>query len=298
MTTFEPYDAAISIERSLRQLLDHAYRRAFGPDWYDELSNTKIRDNARKSRAAFEAVADDEARVAGATSELDFTRLEDLVIMARKEWTPLEEALGDERDIDPLLRRVIEYRNDVMHGRGLPASARDILSGVAVELQNRIGRYMSEQHPTGTFYPRVAAASDSRGRVATAEKLSSWASRRVVYVDVDVLVGLGERVEIEATFVDPHDRELEVIAMPDLSSGFQQHLDRGETIAHHESIPSGGTVRVAYTFTEVRHQYVTISARVRGVEHHQHGRDGADVHVSFPFEVLPPAPEGVNDSDE
>lgn len=287
MTTYQPYDAAVAVERSLRQLLDYVFSKHLGNDWYERLSNTQIRGRADVARVAFEEVASREGREAVTASKLDFTRLDDLAVMARKEWPLIEPVLGPLADIRPLLDRAATYRNDVMHGRQLPTSAREILSGVAVELQNRIGTFMSEQDPTGAYFPRLTTASDSYGRIATSEQLASARTGMVHVTSRAKVVYLGESIELEATAVDPEKRDIEWTMAANLSSGFDWELESGTK--RYERVRSGEPVRFIHTFTKVNaSQGLSLIGRAVDARYYQHGEGGGDVVATFQYQVLPP----------
>lgn len=287
MTTYEPYEATVAIERSLRQILERVFRESLGEGWYVELSNSTIQRRAGVARGAFEELADREGREASSASVLDFTRLQDLLVMARKRWDLLEPALGELSDIDPLLVRAANYRNDVMHGRPLPPPARDILSGVAVELQNKIGAYMSDHGPTGDYFPSITAASDSYGRVATSAALAATRNGLIYIGSGDPkIVHLGDAVEVEVTAVDPEDRDLEWISSKNLSYDFNWELRQGGGCRR---VRSGEPVRFTHTFTRVRSSAsLSIIGRAVGAEYHQHDEGGSDVAAMFMFQVLPP----------
>lgn len=286
VTTFEPYDAAVAIERSLRQLLDRVFSEHLGADWYQQLSNATIRRQADTARAAYESVAREEGREAMIASELDFTRLDDLLVMARKQWLLLRDALGPLEDMNPFLARAAAYRNDVMHGRTLPASARDMLSGIALELQNKIGAFMSELDPAGGYFPRITAAFDSFGRVATSGQLAAATTGTVNIVAEPKVVHIGDSVEVEVTAVDPEGRDLEWLVNTNWTLNFSHELEHG---AAAQRVRSGEPVRFTHTFERVVATVgLYVLGRVCGAEHHQHGEGAADVAATFAYQVLPP----------
>ncbi|WP_019137643.1 hypothetical protein [Cellulomonas massiliensis] len=295
MTTYTPHEAVVAMERGLRQLLEVVYTAdaSLGPGWHQTMTTKQIDGRASKARERYVLRSISQGMEPGFTSVLDFVELSALVEFLRNRWDLLEDVLGPEPEMGPLLDRAVAWRHDAMHGRALPASARDMLSGIAVEIQNRIGRFMNERDAAGLFYPALTAAGDSTNRQASAEQIAQ--NPAVIVFSTPRLVRVGDSVELSATASDPQGRDLEWIASP--SYGSFDFCEPGVSPGVLRT-PSG--VGVVYPFGFVdglrsRNATIHLYGRAVGSDHYQEAGLAHDVRVSFAFHVLPgeaPRPAG------
>ena len=210
--------------------------------------------------------------------------------MAKKEWALVQPALGVQADMVPILERACAYRHGSAHSRRLPAPARDLLSGIAFEIQNRVNKFLSTQDEAGSFFPRVTEVSDSTGRQASTRDLAETHASICLYGTPHVR--LGETVEVEVTAVDPQNRQLEWMCTDVSTTDFSCAQGIEPPLTHATALrvtDSGATYREQWTFNRMGSPFeLWVLGRAVGAAHHQHGADGADVLVRLPFRILPP----------
>lgn len=159
MAHVEPSVALVKLERALRRVMQHTYHEHFKDDWLKRISTDE-------QRACWEARATEEEkkrtkRGAAVTpsSGLEFAHLAELRAILKKEWSPVAPALGAHKevgtmleraaDIEALLKRFDDLRNTVAHSRDLLPFEKDLLSGIAGDIENRVTIYMSSKDASG-----------------------------------------------------------------------------------------------------------------------------------------------------
>jgi hypothetical protein len=137
--------------------------------------------------------------------EINYAEFFELQEIADKHWDLLQPALGKKKETQPLLKRFGDLRNSVAHSRELLPFERELLSGIAGEIRNRVTIFMSTQDPGGDFYPRIESIRDSFGNlVETFRPEPSLATG----VETGVTLRPGDAVTFDCRGTDPQGREL------------------------------------------------------------------------------------------
>lgn len=157
----DPEIALTTAERALRRLMESAYRKEFGDDWLARV--------AEEGKPAEWATRLDRERVKSRTrgevqpSErlLDYANLYDLLQIAANHWSPLGPALGRQASFSALLGHLEQLRDPIAHSRPLLPFQRDLVSGIAGYIRNKVTIYMSTQDEHGEYFARMESARDS-----------------------------------------------------------------------------------------------------------------------------------------
>ncbi len=250
----------------------YTYSRAFGTDWLTAVSNSGQRKTWAKRFQDEQGVRPGAAMLP--SEGLAYSDFNDLVVIAGKHWAPLEPALGPKEELLPFLVRFDQLRNSVAHSRGILMFEEDLLSGIAGQLRNQVTIFMSEQDPSGDYYPRIELITDSFGnQVAPDPGASSFSGCDGVSRPNQVL-RVGDTVEFDCIGTDPKDRELHWKVR---SAGFHEQS---------KVAPSGAPVRLRWTAgTTGEMCEVQIHLNSPSQYHRHHGHDGL---VCFVYRVLPP----------
>lgn len=170
MTQLEPFDALTTCERALRQVLTSVLRAKHGDGW-EAKSLPAAKLEKWQGRAEMERVKREKRGVAQTSSNpLDYSEFYDLLKVLSKQWDLVLPCLGKKSETYPLLERFETLRDSVAHGRELLAHERDLMSGIAGEIRNKVTLFMSTQDPSGDYYARIEAVTDSFGFSVDAAK--------------------------------------------------------------------------------------------------------------------------------
>ncbi|MDR6971701.1 hypothetical protein [Leifsonia shinshuensis] len=204
MSLLEPSAALSSFESALRELMLHAYKQAWGDGWLDRVSTEQQRAKWDQRRDASRS----RTRRGVANIErpgLAWCECYELINIVEQNWEPVAAALGDRASTLPLLRRFDALRNDVAHSRPLVPFERDLLSGIAGEIRNRVTLYMSREASAGEIYPRIESVVDSFGNQ---NRPGLDAGTQQSLVRVETILHPGDVVTFECLGWDPEDRPL------------------------------------------------------------------------------------------
>lgn len=278
MSTLSPSEALRTCERALRQLMRHAYRAEWGDDWLAHVASEELRDKwtarkrdetqARASRGVAQLPDD----------ELEYAQLFELRDIAYRHWSPLHPALGDRKETAVLLKRFDRLRNSVAHSRDILPFERDIMSGIAGEIRNKVTIYMSSQDPAGDYFPRIESITDSFGNTFNGSDPNS-PNAFISTIQTGLGLRVGDTVTFDCVGTDPHGREL-------------------EWELHHSNMAQRSTVerargQQATLVWKVEDKHVRINATVvlllTTVDATYHRFNGYDEQVDWIFDsVLPP----------
>lgn len=196
--------AVVALERALRYLMSAEYCRAYGESWLDRVTTSEQREKWAGRR-------DDEIRRRpGVTipplAGLEYSETYELIEIARVQWAPLATALGRQRRILPLLEHFERVRNTASHSRDLVTFERELLSGIAGEIKNKVTIHMTTQDPAGEFYPRIESVIDGFG---TSISLQTPVTEIAGSASPYTVLHPGDTVTFRCAGSDPHGRRLE-----------------------------------------------------------------------------------------
>lgn len=194
-----------TIERSLRQLIEHVFRHQFGAAWLERITTSTTIEKWTEKRAVEERRRTTRGLVAAPASLLDYSEFYELISICDRNWTNLSVALGEKRDTLALLRRFDQLRNTVAHSRPLVPFEEDLLSGIAGEIRNRVTIYMSAQPSSNEFWARIESVTDSFGNVI--DGLSTVDTSNPVCA-TGITLRVGDIVTFRCNATDPEGREI------------------------------------------------------------------------------------------
>lgn len=205
MANTSPADALSSCESALRQLLTYVLTEKFGAEWLSVIfSHEKLvaltnrhMEEAKKRTTRGVAVIP--------ASLLDYSNFYELVNLAEKHWDLVSPALGKKAVTGALLHRFDDLRNSVAHSRDLLPFERDLLSGIAGEIRNRVTIFMSTQAPSGEHFPRAERITDNFGNAADVEAMLRFSNP---HVQCEQVLHIGDEIKFLCRGWDPHGRPL------------------------------------------------------------------------------------------
>ncbi|HEY0641427.1 MAG TPA: hypothetical protein VGD67_27680 [Pseudonocardiaceae bacterium] len=207
MVILEPSAALATCERALRQLITATATASAGAgaNWITSVAKP---DTIQRwsDRRREEAASRGKRGVAEVDSNLlAYASFFELVAILERSWEAYAPALGRKKETGALLARFDDLRNAVAHNRELLPFERELLSGIAGEIRNRVTIHLSSQDPSGDFYPRIEAVSDSLGNTIDTFELDSPTSGLCATA---VRLSPGDTVVFRCDGVDPQGRDL------------------------------------------------------------------------------------------
>lgn len=209
----EPQVAVATLERALRLLLTRVLRAAWPGDWLERVTTPELLARWRSR------YTDERAKRPGVTTVapvgLDYSELHELIDIADANWDKVAPALGKRHSMVPLLKHFERVRNTASHSRDLMPFERELMSGIAGEIRNKVTIFMSTQDPAGDYYPRMESAHDSFGAtIAVREEMGEIAGL-VPDGSARTVLRVGDVVTFTCTGTDPKGRDLEwTLALP------------------------------------------------------------------------------------
>ncbi|WP_426593822.1 hypothetical protein ACPPVS_18855 [Cellulomonas sp. McL0617] len=205
--TLEPTVAVTTLERTLRQLLSRELRLAWGAGWLERVTTVE-------QRAAWQGRYEQErTRRPGASAVapvgLEYSELYELIAIASTHWDKVAAALGKRAKILPLLEHFERVRNTANHSRELMPSERELMSGIAGEMRNKVTIHVSSQDAAGDYYPRIESASDSFGSAITVWDEVGELAGTVAEPAPRMILQVGDVVTFTCSGTDPKGRDLE-----------------------------------------------------------------------------------------
>lgn len=196
--------AVVALERALRYLMAVEYGRAYGREWLSRVTTPRQREKWAERR-------EDEMRRRPAVTVpplegLEYSETYELIEIAKNHWEPLAAALGKQARTLPLLEHFERVRNTASHSRDLVVFERELMSGVAGEIRNKVTLHMTTEDPAGEFYPRIESVTDSFG---TAITLANTIDEIAGCAEPYTILHPGDTVTFRCSGVDPHRRRLE-----------------------------------------------------------------------------------------
>ncbi|MCS3853342.1 hypothetical protein [Tsukamurella ocularis] len=274
--TLTPGEALATCERALRQLMRVAYRESYKEDWIRKIASD-VQRAAWQDRRAVETRERASRGVALLpTDELEYSQFFELRSIAEKHWEPLSSALGAQKETMVLLKRFDRLRNPVAHSRELLPHERDLLSGIAGEIRNKVTIYMSSQDENGDYFPRIESICDSYGNTFDGGDPNFPGA-----VEAGLKLRVGDVVEFACVGTDPSGREL------------QWSLEHANMSTRAETEFARGSEATLVWRVEPQHVRVraAVVIKLSTVDAEYHRFSGFDQQVDWRFaSVLPPGP--------
>lgn len=268
----DPAEAVATCEQAIRQLVRHVVSSTEGLT-LEALAGEKAISRWRE-RADTEAKKRQPRGVVVTSSELlDYSDLFALIELLHKSWEKFKLALGKEKEVLALLKRLDDMRNTIAHGRELLPFEKELAAGIAGDIRNRVTIYMSSRDEDDDFYPRIESLTDDFGSAADCERtvIHSRAT-----LQTNITLNVGDRVRFVCHGTDPQGRTL----LWRLST---RSLGRTGLTAQGNDVEFEWVVAT----TDVsKSTYVTIELAADGTAYHRwRTHDG---QVAVRYEVKPP----------
>ncbi|MGE4022948.1 hypothetical protein [Mycolicibacterium sp.] len=267
--SIDTYSELVAAETAFREIV----RSAIGDSWVDELAPEKV-DTLREKRDA-----EDKRRDGVIVSQdlLDYTEAYQLESLILKHWDKTGPILKDKRRAEAYLNLMLDVRNTVAHARPVVPYERQLLAGIAGQVQNLISLYRSGSETADAYYASINYVRDSFGVEGRRGGIGNNDERKRLKI--------GQVIELEFSATDPHDREIEW-AFSIYDKGRSKSSDLGTAIG-----TSG--VFIWTVGEEEVGERIDVWASIANESPYQ--RNGAyDDRVCLGYSVSPPVPPRVN----
>jgi len=271
--TFGPHASLTTGEQALRDLITVAMRKQHGETWMQELS-AGVRGKWTQRRAKEEAQRLTRGVVSLPQSDLAYADLDEVIAIVKnpKHWSLFEPALGNRSEALALLDVFSRLRHPVAHTRERVPFEDDLASGIAGYLRNMVTLYMSQEDPSGDYYPRIENVTDSFGKgLDEPEQIS---------VKTGITLIVGQVVTFRCHGTDPQGRPLSWwYSLPPL---YQSHK------------LVGADTELSWTVRDedVKDESSVYIHMASDSSYHRLGY-GVDASCIFYYRVLPPTAPGV-----
>jgi hypothetical protein len=268
-------ESIAAAEVDLRGLIREVLSTRYGESWLDQagLSSDSI------AHASGRLDAERKRRPGTRVSEetIDYLQFYELKTIIEKHWEMFRPILGPKLgEFRTYFDRLNDLRDADAHNRVLLPFERDLVSGIAGEIRNRITIFRSEMGPKREYYPRIESVVDNFG---TAYDFAAEAYPGPVYSDLELTVGT--TVEFDCAGWDPHGRELSWMLRTTNSSG--------ETSVRDEASGTNARLRFSIDSREVGEGLRANLHVTSDGKYHRHGV--YDDWVTFIYHVVPPFDE-------
>ena len=195
-----PDDPLYLVENGLRDLIAEVLKRKYGESWEDHLGCSADRAALWRERREVE-----EHRRTGAVIEqrlLYYSDFYDLGTLVDKHWNDgLSECFGDKRATELYLKRLDGLRNPGAHSRELMQFERNLVSGMADELRQKITLHHSTAGAgePKEYFARIESITDNFGRSTTG---SASGGRGI---EATVMLRVGDQIHFRCSAWDPDD---------------------------------------------------------------------------------------------
>lgn len=261
-----------SAEVDLRGLIRDVLSVSLDSDW---LASAGL--NQRSIDQALERIDAERKRRPGTrTSEeiVDFLQFYELKTIITQHWELFAPILGPKlREFQTYFDRLNDLRDADAHNRELLPFERDLLSGIAGEIRNRITIFRSEMGPKREHYPRIESVSDSFG---TRYAFASGQWQGPVYSELELTVGT--TLEFACAGWDPQGREL-TWALRTMNAG-------NHTIEQDQASGTDVRLKSSISAQDVGEHFRANIYITSSGEYHRHG--GYDDWTTFVYDVTPP----------
>ncbi|MBM7244039.1 hypothetical protein HQO12_16995 [Rhodococcus fascians] len=261
--TIDAYGELVAAETALREVV----RTSIGSSWIDDFDEAKVAGLQAK-------LTEEDKRRDGVTVSqdlLDYTEAYHLESLIIKHWDLTQPILKDKKRTEVYLKLMLSVRNTVAHARPVVPFERQLLAGVAGQIQNLMAVHRSTSDGPDAHYASINYVRDSFG-----EELKSTGVEQSKIPRLKV----GQTVTFECSATDPRGREIE------WRFGWQ-----GNTSAqspHEIGTARGSNVNFEWMVSEDdvgEGCYITVNMRNSSKYHRSYANDGS---VTFRYHVSPP----------
>ncbi|KUI36223.1 hypothetical protein [Mycobacterium sp. GA-2829] len=184
--------------------------------------------------------------------------------------------LKDKKRAEVYLNLMLDVRNTVAHARPVVPHERQLLAGIAGQVQNLISVFRSGSETADAYYASINSVRDSFG--------DEGRRAGVGHGQVRKRLRIGQKVEFEFSATDPHDREIEW-TFRTYNKGLSKAGELGVALGH------DGTFVWTVREEEVGEQ---LDVWVHIANESPYQRNGtSDDKVCFGYSVSPPIPARV-----
>jgi len=262
------YSQLVAAETAFREIV----RSAIGPTWIEDFTAEKVEALEAKR------TEEDKRRDGASVSQdlLDYTEAYHLKSLVLKHWDKTGPILDDKKRAEVYLDAMLDVRNTIAHARPVVPYERQLLAGIAGQIQNLISYYRSGSETADAYYASINYVRDSFGVEVRGGGLGNNRDRKRLKI--------GQVVEFEFSATDPHDR--------DITWTFSLY-DSTQSKATDLGIALGTSGTFVWTVGEkhVGEQVDVYAAIENDSQFQRHGN--SDDSVSFGYAVSPPVPPRV-----
>lgn len=267
--SIDTYSQLVAAETALREIV----RLTMGRSWLEDFTHEKV--------AALEAKRDEEDKrrdgVSVSQDLLDYTEAYHLESLILKHWDKTRPVLQDKKRTEVYLKLLLSVRNTIAHARPVAPFERQLLAGIAGQVQNLISLYRSGSETADAYYASINYVRDSFcDEVIGGDRGAGHLRNRR-------RLQIGQVVAFELSATDPYDREIT----------WNLHLyDSSQAKSTELGIALGSEAIFEWTVREehVGEQVDVYIAIENESNYQRHGTK--DDEVSFGYAVSPPVPRG------
>lgn len=271
----DPHLAVTTCEQALRQLVTAVLSARDGIEWLEKNFTEEQLVVWRRKQNDEQLARGRRGHAEAASSLLHYSELRELRSVIIDQWSrgfSLAFNKLKPEELKVLLLRFEDLRIPQAHSRELLPFEKDLVSGIAGDIRNRVTIYMSSQDPAGEYWPRVESVTDSFGKSA------SNPGEAVNSIQTGLTLRPGDVVTYTCRATDPQGRELVWY--------FERHGHTTEPV-------SGADVEMRWEVSENDvgddiHNHLLM--KVKDATWHRLGPNRPDAQVSFMYRVLPPSP--------
>ncbi|MUM16178.1 hypothetical protein FZI91_11490 [Mycobacterium sp. CBMA271] len=258
------YSQLVAAETAFREIV----RATIGPTWIDDFTADKVEGLEAKR------TEEDKRRDGVSVSQdlLDYTEAFHLKSLVLKHWDKTGPILDDKKRTEVYLNAMLDVRNTIAHARPVVPHERQLLAGIAGQIQNLISVYRSGSETADAYYASINYARDSFGVEGRRDGVGSGDRKRLK---------IGQVIEFDFSATDPHDREIEWTF---------SIYDNGRSRSGHLGIALGPSATFLWTVGEEEvGEQIDLWVSIANESPYQ--RNGTcDDRVCFGYSVSPPVP--------
>jgi len=259
----EPASALISVENSLRDLIEYTLSKIYGDQWLNCCGVTldrieKWREKHASDSRKMEYSGIVESRI------IYYSDFYDLLPILKKHWESIfKSVFGNLKRMEVYMDLLETFRNCSAHGRDYLPHHNYLVLGIVGDIRTAIIKYRSKMETSEDFYPRFESIRDNLDNVGN-------------YLNYIVSTGnilrIGDTISFVLTASDPFGEPVE----------FLMYVPGAQYIS-----PWTTNNKLEFTFTnKTVGKVVTIAFQLRS-QREFHAKGEFDDYIEFQYEVLP-----------